>query len=305
MRIVGDASRAMRAWHHGRDCNVPQSLTCNHHLHHLLSIRDPLARLAAPHADMSDEEDDYLSDKFLVEAAAAASSSSSAPKTYAERRKEAQKRAALKNEQNRTKSRRELEREAREEALSRSLFERAQEEARESGRENKALAMMMKMGFKPGQALGKTEEEEVKVKATVVEKAGERGGAGEVVDDKKEAAEESKPALRARADEDDWDAGPSRAGIGARPKETASEAEEHKPVETGHRKVPLAINEWEGTSSSLQLTPHRLNAFPDFDCLPSRQEGHRAAETRRVAQRAGAACEDGEDGGGSRARLLP
>ncbi|KAH9894268.1 hypothetical protein C8Q73DRAFT_695078 [Cubamyces lactineus] len=194
---------------------------------------------------MSDEEDDYLSDKFLVEAAAATSSSSSAPKTYAERRKEAQKRAALKNEQNRIKSRRELEREAREEALSRSLFERAQEEARESGRENKALAMMMKMGFKPGQALGKTEEG-VKAKTAAIEEAGETEAAGGAVDDKKEAAEESKPALRARADEDDWDAGPSRAGIGARPKETATEAEEHKPVETEHRKVPLAINEWEG-----------------------------------------------------------
>ncbi|KAI0334765.1 hypothetical protein GY45DRAFT_1431268 [Cubamyces sp. BRFM 1775] len=196
---------------------------------------------------MSDEEDDYLSDKFLVEAAAASSSSSSAPKTYAERRKEAQKRAALKNEQNRTKSRRELEREAREEALSRSLFERAQEEARESGRENKALAMMMKMGFKPGQALGRAEEEaaaKAEAEATEVEKAGEGGRkrAGE------EEAEESKPALRLKADEDedDWEARPSRAGICARPKEASAEVEENKPLQAGHRKVPLAINEWEG-----------------------------------------------------------
>ncbi|KAI0663047.1 hypothetical protein C8Q70DRAFT_931046 [Cubamyces menziesii] len=194
---------------------------------------------------MSDEEDDYLSDKFLVEAVAASSSSSSAPKTYAERRKEAQKRAALKNEQNRVKSRRELEREAREEALSRSLFERAQEEARESGRENKALAMMMKMGFKPGQALGRAEEEGTKATGTDTRKADETTSPGKARGDTEEA-EERKPTVRARADDDDWDAGPSRAGIGARPKEIATEAEEHKPAETGHRKVPLAINEWEG-----------------------------------------------------------
>ncbi|OSC99170.1 hypothetical protein PYCCODRAFT_1395626 [Trametes coccinea BRFM310] len=152
---------------------------------------------------MSDDEDDYLSDKFLVEAAGAPTASSSAPKTYAERRKEALRRAALKNEQNRTKS----HRAAREEALSRSLFERAQEEARETGRENKALGMMMKMGFRPGMALGREEE------------------------DRRERERE---------------AGPSRAGIGARPKANADEEDEKPRTGLGHRTVPLAINEWEG-----------------------------------------------------------
>ncbi|KAI9067566.1 hypothetical protein FKP32DRAFT_1609307 [Trametes sanguinea] len=70
-------------------------------------------------------------------------------------RRKALRLAALKNEQNRTKS----HRAAREEALGRSLFERAQEEARETGRENKALGMMMKMGFRPGMALGREEED--------------------------------------------------------------------------------------------------------------------------------------------------
>jgi len=97
---------------------------------------------------MADEEDDYLSDKFLQETAA-----SSAPKTYAERRKEAQRLAALKNEQNRRKSRKQLELESREEGLRKSLFERAKDEEA-SGQQNKALAMMMKMGFKPGESLG-------------------------------------------------------------------------------------------------------------------------------------------------------
>ncbi|KAJ7499090.1 hypothetical protein FB451DRAFT_1347460 [Mycena latifolia] len=62
---------------------------------------------------------------------------------------------------NRLKSRRQREVESRTEGLSKSLFERAKEEEDAglvSG--NKALSIMMKMGFKPGQALGKMDDEE-------------------------------------------------------------------------------------------------------------------------------------------------
>ncbi|KAJ7086715.1 hypothetical protein C8R44DRAFT_991558 [Mycena epipterygia] len=105
---------------------------------------------------MSEDEDDYLAniDKFLIDPAA-----SSAPKTYSQIRKEAAKQAKLKNDQNRQKSRRQREVESRTEGLSKSLFERAKEEEDAglvSG--NKALSIMMKMGFKPGQALGKPDE---------------------------------------------------------------------------------------------------------------------------------------------------
>ena len=55
---------------------------------------------------MSEDEDDYLSDKFLVDTTAAPSSQT---KTYSQRRKEAERIAALKNAQNRKKSRKELE----------------------------------------------------------------------------------------------------------------------------------------------------------------------------------------------------
>lgn len=103
---------------------------------------------------MVDEEDDYLSDKFLLETAPAPSGLS----TYAERRKEAQRLAVLKNEQNKKKSKRQLELESREEGLRKSLFERAKDEEA-AGQQNKALAMMMKMGFKPGQSLGQKYDE--------------------------------------------------------------------------------------------------------------------------------------------------
>jgi hypothetical protein len=96
-----------------------------------------------------DRDDDYLSDKFLT------ITEPQKPKTYSEKRKEALRKSLLKDEQNRTKSTRQLELESREEGLSKSLFERAEDDkASGRGRENKALSMMMKMGFKPGQALG-------------------------------------------------------------------------------------------------------------------------------------------------------
>ena len=100
---------------------------------------------------MSSDEDDYLSDKFLPNE----NTSSLKSATYSQLRKAAQKKAQLKNEQNRIKSRRQREIESREEGLSKSLFDRAKEEE-EAGMSsgNKALSIMMKMGFKPGQALG-------------------------------------------------------------------------------------------------------------------------------------------------------
>src|SRR5258705_11264886 len=108
---------------------------------------------------MSANDDDYLSDKFLVDPNA----SSSAPCTYSQRRKGAKKRGQLKNERNRPKSRRQLELESRESGLSKSLFERAKEEETSGlGSGNKALSIMMKMGFKPGQSLGRMGDQEDK-----------------------------------------------------------------------------------------------------------------------------------------------
>ncbi|KAI6034308.1 hypothetical protein BKA83DRAFT_20714 [Pisolithus microcarpus] len=99
---------------------------------------------------MSDEED-YLSDKFLVE-----TSGTTQPKTYAQRRQEALKQSRQRNEQNRTKSRRQREQESREDGLSKSLFERARQD-KDAGA-NKALGIMMKMGFQLGQSLGRSED---------------------------------------------------------------------------------------------------------------------------------------------------
>ena len=106
---------------------------------------------------MSDDEDDYLSDKFLAQLEAA--SKPPQPKSYTDRRKQALKRSQLLDKQNRKKSQKQVEVEAREEGLQTSLIQKAQEEAQESGKQNKALAIMMKMGFKPGQTLGESHDE--------------------------------------------------------------------------------------------------------------------------------------------------
>jgi hypothetical protein len=99
-----------------------------------------------------DAEDDYLSDKFLF--GTTSNPTPSNPVTYADRRKQAQRQSELKNAQNKIKSRRVREEEAREEGLRTSLFQRAEAEEQELGRKNKAMSMMLKMGFKPGNALG-------------------------------------------------------------------------------------------------------------------------------------------------------
>ncbi|KAG9317200.1 hypothetical protein JVU11DRAFT_1393 [Chiua virens] len=106
-------------------------------------------RLVVHCCTMSDEED-YLSDKFLVETTA----SSSQSKTYTQRRQESLKQSRTKNEQNRLKSRRHRELESREEGLSTSLFQHAKEDS--EGGQNKALGIMLKMGFQIGQSLGQS-----------------------------------------------------------------------------------------------------------------------------------------------------
>lgn len=102
---------------------------------------------------MSDN-DDYLSAKFLANPTETAT----APKTYSQLRREASKKSREKNASNQRKSKRQRELISREEGLNKSLFEKAQEEEAGNGPGNKALAMMMKMGFTPGQSLGRQAE---------------------------------------------------------------------------------------------------------------------------------------------------
>ncbi|KAI0315388.1 hypothetical protein OF83DRAFT_1062240 [Amylostereum chailletii] len=159
---------------------------------------------------MAEDEDDYLSDKFLLDAAPAPSM----PQTYAEKRKAALKRSQLKSERNKTKSRLEREREAREEGLSKTLFERAAEE----GTGNKALAMMMKMGFQPGQALGRNDDGPAPSSSSL------------------------QPAVTDTVETDDVGASPSPAPG----REDSGTPEPSRTKAKGHLVEPLPLNEWMG-----------------------------------------------------------
>lgn len=119
---------------------------------------------------MSDE-DDYLSDKFL-----APNAPSIEPQTYSQRRKQVSRNSQLRNEQNRIKNRRQRETEAREEGLRKSLFERAEEEEATSRVSSKALSIMMKMGFRPGDALGHQRDEDHKAGSILQESRHIPGG---------------------------------------------------------------------------------------------------------------------------------
>ncbi len=158
-----------------------------------------------------DSDDDYLSDKFLTTI-----TEPQKPKIYSENRKEALRKSLLKDEQNRTKSARQLELESREEGLSRSLFERAEhDKASGRGTENKALSMMMKMGFKPGQALGAPANIDVDESSTSI---------GTV----------TPPSRR--------NPSPSPETLGIQPQ-----------IHEGGLVNPLPLNEWSGTLSHLHV----------------------------------------------------
>lgn len=115
--------------------------------------------------DGDNDEDDFMSDKFLASAQAA---DDKTKKTYSQMRREQLRKS---QEKGHIKPRAEREREAREEGLRRNLLNPTSGSGTTEGGDaasghgsssgstpapsNKALEMMMKMGFKPGEALGK------------------------------------------------------------------------------------------------------------------------------------------------------
>lgn len=121
-----------------------------------------------PNLIMSDSEDDFMyvprfpcqspltpshrSDKYLVAAEATTRKST---QTYAQRRAHAAAEAEKRHLESRIKPRAVREEEARRKALETSLFERKEAQSVGAG---KAMGMMMKMGWKVGEGLGKRSE---------------------------------------------------------------------------------------------------------------------------------------------------
>ena len=197
---------------------------------------------------MSSDEDDYLSNKFLPDENAIPSKHT----TYSQLRKAAQKKAQLKNEQNKIKSRRQREIESREEGLNKSLFERAKEEeqAGMSSSGNKALSIMMKMGFKPGQALGNNDHltNDSLLTSSALDSPLENDAEGDPPQEKSDT-----PTVR----------------------ETPSVMNIH----TKHKTEPLPLNEWTGRSYFFYSFAYASDAFY------TRETGHRARQASAIAQR--------------------
>lgn len=125
---------------------------------------------------MSDSEDDFMSDKFLVEAPA--------PEKSHRAKRDAQllkgQRAGLAKNLQPAKAREEQQ---RREGLSTSLFEKADNQEASGSGGGKAMAMMMKMGWKVGEGLGKKDVQEPTTKRKVDdgvddEEDAPRGGIG-------------------------------------------------------------------------------------------------------------------------------
>lgn len=178
-----------------------------------------------------EDEDDFMSDKFL---AAASNEDSKRQKTYSQMRKEAVRKA---EDNGRIKSRAEREKEAREEGLKRSLIfdhnataaagpssrsgsstpalegDKGSSTSAQTGSKgsSKALDMMLKMGFKPGEALGK------RARAPGIDASGSNGHTG---------AAGHNNTLDDSGSEDSDDDGfiPLNAGLGSRKGKAASRA---------------------------------------------------------------------------------
>lgn len=98
---------------------------------------------------MSDsEEDDFMSDKFLVD------TPKQPPATYSARRNISTLQSLRKGQANQQKTHKQLEEERRREGLSTNILE-----AGSSNGGNKALQFMQKMGWKPGEGLGRQRSE--------------------------------------------------------------------------------------------------------------------------------------------------
>jgi len=104
---------------------------------------------------MSDSEDDFMSDKFLVDAP-----TTSGPSTYSDRRNISTLKSMRKGQANNQLSHKQQEEKNRREGLSTSLFDTAKkDESRDGGGGTKAMEFMKKMGWNVGEGLGRKRSE--------------------------------------------------------------------------------------------------------------------------------------------------
>ena len=196
----------------------------------------------------SESEDDFMSDKFLVESAPARSTQ----QTYLDRRKAAQK----KHLESQPKSLKLREEEKRRKGLETSLFAGVEQDANKPGESSKpavggkAMSMMMKMGWKVGEGLGKKGND-------AAEPTDPRTGGNDA------AGNDVEP------DEDEGGAPSHRAGIGMGRKRRRSTdpLEAEAPSVTKQRVEPLRVSMWAGELFKQLLAFLILRLIPRFLAL--------------------------------------
>jgi hypothetical protein len=152
------------------------------------------AQIAPPDNDLADDEDDYMN--MII-------SEPTKPKTqetYTQRRlrkeRESEARGRIKSKAERDAD----EKEARDAALSASLLTNP-----ETAAKNKGLAMMAKMGFKPGAALGSRDNVGARTEPIGISMKEDRGGIGLDTEKKRKFREEvEKEGKRVKAEEGDY-----------------------------------------------------------------------------------------------------
>lgn len=192
---------------------------------------------------MSDSEDDFMSDKFLVEAPKKAETS------YSARRSKAQLQSQRLGQSKNLQTLKALEEERRREGLSQSLFEKKKEEGGVGASGNKAMEMMMKMGWKVGEGLGRSTAEEADSSASGSKR--KRGGIG----------------MRGKdSDDEEEDKEAPRGGLGSSSRSTTTAA---KAPGKAARIEPIRISLWSGRKglSARSPTPPPLPSQRNPDAL--------------------------------------
>ncbi|WVW86410.1 hypothetical protein I302_108456 [Kwoniella bestiolae CBS 10118] len=100
---------------------------------------------------MSDSEDDFMSDKYLLDLPSSSTSTSKSKKTYTEQRNLNSLKSLRKGQAKNQIPLRQLEEQRRKEGLSTSLFD----QPNEGGEKNVGMGLMQRMGWNVGESLGK------------------------------------------------------------------------------------------------------------------------------------------------------
>ncbi|EIW72125.1 hypothetical protein TREMEDRAFT_25391, partial [Tremella mesenterica DSM 1558] len=215
---------------------------------HSLSYRSPTVSTAGGAMPDSDSEDDFMSDKYLVEVPPG-------PKSYSSQRQAQTLKSMRKGQSKNQVPLRQLEAERRSEGLNTSLFDRLSSPASTSQIAkdveknksigtggNKAMEMMMKMGWSVGESLGKKRSPSPSSSNTKRVKLEAQQGDGNV---------------------SETEDGVLRGGIGSSSRLVGMK-------ESKHRVEPIRISMWAGRKglTARELTPPPLpTSGRDIDAL--------------------------------------